>query len=92
MSYRTFHISYSSKDGFILHLVERSVLKDLVEEWAGWLCMVTGHHGCNSWFGRIANWADKSEVTLDRIPILRSNADALAFEDDTWTWLDDDDS
>lgn len=89
MSYRTFHVSHSSKDGFILNLTERSRFRDFILDCANVLCVVTRHRFCNQIINRPLFWADKKEVSLKQIHIDRETADTLSSFVGAWSFLDD---
>ena len=91
MPYTTASVSYSAKDGFVLNVDQRSTFRDLVEEAVGYLCHWTGHHFCQSLYCRVADWADRKSVNKWSTSIDRATADTLAYDLDSWSWLDDED-
>ena len=91
MRYRTFYVSHS-KDGFQLHLTDRSLFRDAVVTVAEWVCGITGHRGCNTWLTSIMVWSDKEERVLVRRSIDKPTAVAVAYSDDAWGWVDEKES
>lgn len=91
MTYRTFNVTHSKADGFQLHLLERSSFRDWVYNVAeGFEAHVLRHRFCNSWIVNAPmNWADSREKVLAITSIDREQADALAFQSDTWSYLDE---
>jgi hypothetical protein len=84
------HVSHG-KDGFRLSVVRESKFRSFVVDYiADTLCSLTRHHFCNFIMDKPSNWAWKVEKELYSVPISRETAERLAWRDNTWSWLDDD--
>lgn len=90
MSYRTYYVSHHKDDGFTLHIIKKSLRGEILESIAHVLCTATRQRFCWELCCKAANWSDKREVRLLEIPIDREQADAIAWGEDDWTWLDED--
>lgn len=98
MTKRTFTVSHSKALGFSLHLEERNwrssfgALGSFLDRVAATnfpadMYLGTGYGQLGS---RIWHWAETKGVkTLTVIPITREQADAVAYADDDWWWLDE---
>jgi len=92
MKPRRVQVSHQKDEGFTLTVEEYSRFRSGVAWVADKLCVLTGHHFCNS--GPIAwafEWDWHGSTELVRIPIERETADKLAYDKDSWSWLDESD-
>lgn len=90
MPYRTYSVTHQKDAGFTLRLTKSSLRGWALETVAHGLCTITFRHFCWELCCKAADWSDKHEVELLEIPITREDADALAWQNETWTFLDKD--
>lgn len=91
MSYRTYTISHSQKEGFLLNLEEHSWIRDAVYDTIDRVNhAVTGNRFlagigfivCN----KLGNWAWRAEKRISSIPLNAEQAVALSSPN-AWDWL-----
>lgn len=90
MPYRTYSVSYQRERGFVLHLEEHSVFRDIVADILDMvLCHPFNHRF--AWQYRLCNalrqWAFNAEKEVLQIPITREQAEAIDGEG-VWDFLD----
>ncbi len=91
MKPRRVHVSHQKDEGFTLTVEEYSRFRSGVAWVADKLCVLTGHHFCNSaLIGGAFNWDWDGSTELVRVSIDRETADKLAYDEDSWFWLDKD--
>lgn len=86
MSLRTFSVGHSLKDGFTLHLEERSLFREVVGNWidSAAHAVLPGSWAWDVCQG-IFHWQDKKTKTLERILIEYEDAVVLS-EPGVWEY------